>query len=117
MATGFGGNPTFFPLTQAQYNGSLALVQAAQNGWAGLVQGFAAENQALGITTTQMQLIQSVLLPVNTYGQDGLLLLAFQTLGTITPTDDMAPFLTDARINYMQNQVIQLIATLQAMEG
>lgn len=113
MATGFNGNPTFFPIPQQSYDQCLAVVVAAQKAWGGMVQQFAAENIAMGITQAgKTGLIGNALQEVNAYGATGSLWMAYGALSRVQITPEMAPFLTQARIEWMRNQMIQAISSL-----
>ena len=113
MATGYNGISTFFPIPQPAYNKCLAIVQAAQSAWTGMVQQFAAENIAMGITQAgKTQLISDALQEVMVYGSMGSLWQAYAALSNVKVTPEMAPFLTEARIDYMRNVMIQAISNL-----
>src|SRR5271157_241945 len=113
MAKGFNGIPTFFPIPQPAYNQCLAIVQGAYTAWTGMVQQFAAENIAMGITQAgKTQLIANALQQVMVYGSTGSLWQAYAALSNVKVTPEMAPFLTEARIEYMRNVMIQIISNL-----
>lgn len=113
MAIGWNGTPTYFPMPQAAYNQCLAIVLSAQAAWAGMVQQFAAENIAMGITQAgKTLLISDALQTVNSYGCTGSLWQAYNALSQVKITPEMAPFLTEDRINWMRNQLIQAIGNL-----
>ena len=113
MAIGYNGNPTYFNIPQPEYNVCLEVVLAAQVAWAGMVAQFAAENIAMGITqANKTQLIASALQEVLTYGATGSLWQAYAALSNVVVTPEMAPFLTEDRIQWMKNQMIQAISSL-----
>jgi hypothetical protein len=114
MAIGYNGIPTYFSsINQPTYNGCLAVVKAAQAEWVGMVQQFAAENIAMGITQAgKTLLIGNALQVVNTYGASGSLWEAYNALSQVVITPEMAPFLTQERIDWMKNQMVQVISTL-----
>lgn len=113
MATGWNGTPTFFPLPQQAYDECLEIVVSAQAAWAGMVQQFAAENIAMGITQAgKTQLIADALQQVLVYGSSGSLWQAYAALSQVVFTSDMAPYLTAARIEWMKNVMIEAISGL-----
>ncbi len=113
MAIGPTGIPTFFNIPQVEYNAYQAVVQQAQAAWAGMVLQFATENVCMGITQSgKTQLIAEALQQVNSYGSTGSLWLAYTALSNVQITPEMAPFLTQARLEYMRNSLIQTIAAL-----
>lgn len=106
------GSP-FFNIPDASYNRCLQVVNNAQAAWLNLVKVVAAENLALGITQSgKTQLIADACNQVMVYGTSGSLWLAYSELNKIKVTPEMAPYLTDARIQWMKNQLIQAISTL-----
>lgn len=113
MAVTPNGVQTYFNIPQQQYNQCLAIVVKAQTTWAQLVQQFAAENIAMGITQVgKTGLIGIALQEVNMYGSTGSLWQAFEALSRVKITPEMAPFITADRIQWMKNQMIQAIASL-----
>jgi hypothetical protein len=113
MAVNSLGITTFFPLTQGQFNQCYGIVETALNYWNVMMATFAAENIAMGITQAgKTQLISQALEEVALYGSQGSLWLAYDALANITLTDEMAPFLTVDRINWMRNGMIVIIAML-----
>lgn len=113
MAITSSGNQTYFPIPQQQYNMCLAIVVKAQTTWAAMVQQFAAENIAMGITQAgKTGLIGLALQEVNTYGATGSLWQAYEALNRIQITSEMSPFLTANRVQWMRNQMIQAIGNL-----
>lgn len=113
MATTVTGT-TYFTISQPVYNECLAIVQQAQAKWSALVQQFAAENIAMGISSNpaMVKLIADTLQTVNYYGTAGSLWEAYNSLSNITVTAEMAPFLTQARLDWMRNQMIQVLSAL-----
>lgn len=78
-----------------------------------MVAGFAAENIAMGITSAgKTLLISGALYEVAVYGSQGSLWQAYNALSNVKITPEMAPFLTDARIQWMKNKMIAAISTL-----
>lgn len=113
MAKNPDGSDTYFPLPQQSYDRCLQIVTNAQKEWATLVAGFAAENIAMGITQAgKTLLISGALYQVAVYGSQGSLWQAYNALSNIVVTPDMAPFLTDARIQWMKNKMIEAISGL-----
>lgn len=113
MAKNPDGSDTFFPLPQDAYNRCLQIVSNAQKQWAMLVAGFAAENIAMGITqANKTQLIGDALNQVAVYGSQGSLWMAYAELSKVKITPEMAPFITQARIDWMRNKMIQAISVL-----
>ncbi len=113
MAVTPNGIRTYFNIPQNQYDASLAVVLKAQAAWAQVVQQFAAENIALGITkTNKAQLVGLALQEVNMYGSTGALWQVFDALNRVKVTDEMSPYLTLDRVQWMKNIMIQIIGTL-----
>jgi hypothetical protein len=113
MAINPDGSQTYFPLSQEAFNECLAMVQQAQAQWLAVVSEFAAENVAMGITASgKTALIGSTLANVAVYGGEGSLWEAYNALGQIVCTPQMAPFLTEDRIKWMMNKMIQIIGKL-----
>lgn len=103
----------FFGIPDVEYNECLAIVVAAQTAWANIVRVVAAENLALGITQSgKTQMIADACNQVMVYGSSGSLWLAYNELNNIQITPQMAPFLTEARVAWMRNQLIQAISAL-----
>jgi hypothetical protein len=89
------------------------IVNNAMVAWHNLVVTVAAENIAMGITQQQKtKYISDTLMKVMMYGQTGSLWEAYNELNNIKVTPDMAPFITQARIEWMKNQLIDIIASL-----
>lgn len=113
MAKNTDGTDTYFPIDQNVYNRCLAVVQHAQQQWAILVAGFAAENIAMGITQAgKAALIGSALNQVAVYGAQGSLWQAYFALSQVVVTPEMAPYLTHDRIEWMKNKMITAISSL-----
>jgi len=107
------GSLTYFDLDQNVYNKCLSTVQKAQQTWTMLVAGFAAENIAMGITQSgKTGLIAKALNQVAVYGSQGSLWQAYNALSEVKVTPEMAPYLTDDRIQWMKNKMIQAISSL-----
>jgi hypothetical protein len=111
--------PTFFNVPQPSMAQCYAIaVKAAgiipsYQGFQHLAFCFIAENIALGITNTNKgPMITQALQGAMIYGQYGALWEATDVLSTIVPTPQMAPFLTVARINWLKNQVQEIISNL-----
>jgi len=111
--------PTFFNLPQPAMAQCYALAIAAAGtvpsyqGFQHLAFCFVAENIALGITNTNKGPIVAVALQgVMTFGQYGALWEAMDALSAVVPTEQMSPYLTQPRINWMKNQMQQIIAGL-----
>lgn len=115
MATNSQGKPTYFPMPQAAYDLSLSKVLYAQQCWSGLVAQFAAENLVMGMLSQgKSGLIATALKDVNFYGTSGSLWEAYNALDSVIITTDMAPFLTTARLDWMRQQMIQIVSTIQS---
>lgn len=113
MALNPDGTQTYFPLPQQAYDQCLAIVQQAQIVWTLMVAEFAAENIAMGITQAgKTGLIADALYQVAVYGSQGSLWQAYAALSAVQVTPDMAPFLTDDRIQFMKNKMIIIISQL-----
>jgi len=112
MALNPDGSSTYFTISQPVYNKCLAVIQKAQATWTLMVAEFAAENLALGITEDQAKKIGEALNQVMVYGYEGSLHLAYDALSQVVVTSDMAPFLTDDRIQWMRNKMIQVMSSL-----
>lgn len=113
MAKNPDGSDTYFPLPQGPYNRCLQIVSNAQKQWAMLVAGFAAENIAMGITQAgKTLLVSDALYEVAVYGSQGSLWQAYNALSKVKVTPEMAPFLTEARIQWMKNKMIEAISAL-----
>jgi hypothetical protein len=112
MALNPDGTPTYFPLPQAGYDECLDIVKQAQVMWQTMVAEFAAENLAMGITETQAASIGAALNQVMVYGSEGSLWLAYGALSKVIITPQMAPFLTETRIQWMRNKMITVISQL-----
>lgn len=112
MAINPDGTPTYFNLPQYAYDKCLSVVQKAQSTWTILVAEFAAENLALGITKDQAVLVGTALNQVMVYGAEGSLWLAYAALSEVVVTPEMAPFLTQDRVQWMRNKMIQVISGL-----
>jgi len=89
------------------------LVIAAQMSFNTLVVAFAAENVIMGITNSgKTGLIAQTLQQVMYFGTSGSLWEALNALNQVVVTEEMAPFLTTARVNWMKNQLQAAIAGL-----
>jgi len=103
----------YFHIPDNQYNRCQQIVNNAMNAWHNLVVTVAAENIALGITQSgKTKLISDALFPVMVYGTSGSLWEAYIELGKVKITPEMAPYITEERIEWMKNQLIQTIANL-----
>lgn len=103
----------FFGIPDGPYLRCQQIMHNSINAWQTLVIQVAAENIALGITTSgKTKLIADALFPVMTYGSCGSLWEAYNALNQVNITPDMAPYITHARIEWMKNQLIQAISTL-----
>jgi hypothetical protein len=113
MAITSDGTPTFFQLTQEQYDTAYEQVVTAQQAWDSMITEFAAENVAMGIIQEgKTTLVGAALNQVNMYGQQGALAQAYFQLGLVVLTPAMAPYLTQDRIKWLMNKVIQSLGTL-----
>jgi hypothetical protein len=103
----------FFGIPDAEYDVCVTIMQAAISAWQNLVITVAAENLAMGITQSgKTQLIADALEQVMTYGSCGSLWLAYNALSEVEITPEMSPYITEARVQWMKNQLIQVIANL-----
>jgi hypothetical protein len=112
MAVNIDGSSTYFNISQPVYNKCLSTIQKAQATWILMVAEFAAENLALGITSDQALKVSAALNEVMFYGSEGSLHLAYEALSRVQVTDDMVPFLTADRIQWMRNKMIQVMSSL-----
>jgi hypothetical protein len=110
---------TFFNLPQQVMAECYALAIAAAGvvpsyqGFQHIAFCFVAENIALGITNTNKgPVIANALQPVMVYGQYGALWEALGALGEVAITEEMEPYLSQARINFMKNLLQQIISEL-----
>lgn len=100
-----------YPQPTMQYLASKAL--AAQAAWQVLQTSFIAENIALGITQQgKTKLVADTFERVLIYGQTGSLWEALAAIDEIVVTPEMAPFVTQARVNWFKNQLQAAIASL-----
>lgn len=107
------GSYTYFDLDQNLYNKCLSTVVKAQQTWATLVAGFAAENIAMGVTQTgKAGLIGNALNEVSMYGAQGSLWQAFLAIDRVVVTPEMYPYLTKDRLEWMKNKMIEVIGNL-----
>jgi len=106
--------PIYTPgITQTEMQEVAAIILAAQVAFNNLVIAFGAENVILGITASgKTGLIAQALQQVMYYGTTGSLWEALNALNQVIVTEEMAPFLTVSRINWMKNQLSQAIAEL-----
>lgn len=103
----------FFGIPDGPYNRCLQIANNARNAWINLVMEVAAENIAMGITAQgKTKMIADTLMPVMMYGNTGSLWEAYNALNEIVITQDMYPYITEARREWMKNQLIQIIASL-----
>jgi hypothetical protein len=111
--------PTYFNIPQQVMAQCYMLAIAAAGivpsyqGFQHLAFCFVAENIAEGITnTTKGPIIAQALQGVMVYGQYGALWEASDALSEVVVTPQMAPYLTQARVNWLKNQIGQIIAAL-----
>jgi hypothetical protein len=103
----------FFGIPDAEYNVCVGIVNNAINAWRGLVVTVAAENVAMGITQQgKTKLIADAMAPIMNYGNSGSLWEAYNALSQIQITPEMHPYITAARVEWMKNQLITIIAAL-----
>ena len=104
---------TYFPIPQHSYDLCLKIVTTAQTTWLAMVSQFAAENIAMGISQAgKTSLIADALYEVSVYGSTGSLWQAYAALSKVQITPEMAPFLTEDRLQWMKNKMIEAIASL-----
>lgn len=100
-------------IPQQEMQAVASLVITAQQAFNNLVIAFAAENIIMGITASgKTGLIASTLQDVMYAGTTGSLWEAYNALEQVVVTPEMAPFLTQDRLNWMKNQIQQAIAEL-----
>jgi hypothetical protein len=106
--------PSYNPnIPQVEMQAVAQLVIAAQQSFSTLVIAFAAENIIMGITASgKTGLIADALQDVMYAGTSGSLWEAYSALEQVVITPEMAPFLTQDRLNWMKNQLQQAIAEL-----
>lgn len=103
----------FFHIPDGPYARCTQIVNNAINAWHNLVVTVAAENIAMGITASgKTKLIADTLYPVMVYGTSGSLWEAYNALSQVKVTPEMAPFITQARIEWMKNQLVQALGSL-----
>jgi hypothetical protein len=103
----------FFGIPDGPYNRCVQVANNALAAWKNLAITVAAENIAMGITASgKTRLIADTLAQVNMYGSAGSLWEAYYALNAIKVTPEMAPYITAARIEWMKNQLIQIISSL-----
>lgn len=103
----------FYGVPDAYFNKAQATVLKAMEQWKALVVTVAAENIVMGITQQgKTKLIADALAPVMLYGQTGSLWQAYQALDEIKITPEMAPYITEARRQWMKNELIKIISSL-----
>lgn len=103
----------FFGIPDGPYLRCQQIMKNALAAWQNIVIVVAAENIALGITSSgKTKLIADALFPVMVYGSCGSLWEAYNAISHIKVTPEMAPFITEARLEWMKNQLIQAISTL-----
>lgn len=103
----------YFNIPDGPYMRCQQIMLRAIAAWQTLVIQVAAENIALGITTSgKTKLIADTLFPVMVYGSCGSLWEAYNELNLVKVTPEMAPYITQARLEWMKNQLIQAISTL-----
>lgn len=101
----------FFHIPDHQFNICLNIATNAMNAWRTLVLTVAAENIAMGITSSgKTKLIADTLSQVAIYGSTGSLWEAYYALNAIKVTPEMAPYITQARIDWMRNQLVQILS-------
>jgi len=103
----------FFNIPDPTYGRCVQVMNNALNAWHNIVVTVGAENIALGITQSgKTKLIADTLFPVMMYGNSGSLWEAYNALSQITVTKEMEPFITEDRIAWMKNQLVQAISSL-----
>lgn len=103
----------FFNVPDPAFARCQQIVNNAINGWRSLVVTVAAENIAMGITQQgKTKMVSDALINVMIYGQTGSLWEAYNELNKIVITPEMAPYITEARREWIKNQLIQIISTL-----
>lgn len=105
--------PTYAGIPQPTMQYCASKIQAAQTAFQTLVIAIAAENVALGITSSgKTKLIADALQPVMYYGTTGSLWEAYNALQHVQVEPEMAPYLTQDKLNWMKNQLLKAIAGL-----
>jgi hypothetical protein len=103
----------FFKIPDPAYSRCLQIANNALTQWKNLIIVIAAENIAMGITASgKTKLIADTLAPIMFYGNAGSLWEAYNALNEIKITPEMAPYITQTRIEWMRNQLIQIISSL-----
>jgi hypothetical protein len=106
-------SPYFPQIPTPVYQRCLQISINADTAWTTLVRIIRAENIALGITNSgKTKLIADTLFPVMVYGSSGSLWEAYNALEQIVVTPEMSPFITKDRLEWMKNQLIQVISSL-----
>src|SRR5579871_4960733 len=105
MSYNTSGTGPYFPIPAPILAEAKVLLAAAQAAFMQLVAEFTAENYCMGVTQSgKSKLIADALINVYYYGTAGALWLAYQELGNLVITPEMAPFLTQDRITWMRNR-------------
>lgn len=103
----------FYGIPDYQFNKAKDTVLKAMDAWKDLIATVAAENVAKGITQQgKTKLVADALMPVLLYGQTGSLWQAYEALDAIKITPEMAPYITEARRQWMKNKLIEIISQL-----
>lgn len=103
----------FYKVPDPIFNKCKLTIVTAMDAWRNLVITIAAENIAMGITQqNKTKLVADTLIHVMLYGQTGSLWQAYQELDKIKITPEMAPFITEARVAWMKNELIKIISSL-----
>lgn len=103
----------YYNIPDPQYQRAQQIINNAITAWHNLVVTVAAENVCMGISQlNKTKFIADTLMPVMMYGSTGSLWEAYHALDAIVITPDMDPFITQDRVNWMKNQLIEIISTL-----
>ncbi len=103
----------YFSIPDPTFNRCQQIMRNSLAAWQNIVIVVAAENIALGITSSgKTKLIADALFPVMVYGSCGSLWEAYNALNHIQITPEMYPYITKDRLEWMKNQLIQAISTL-----
>lgn len=88
--------------------------QKAVAGYQTEMQIFVAENLAMGISSApgKVKLIGDTMKDVQYYGSVGSLYECLDALNHIKITPDMAPFLTQPRLDYLKNRIVAILSSL-----
>jgi len=100
------------PQSQLDYL-SNTYVNPAIQGFNNEMNIFICENLAMGISNTNLtQLVADTMADVQRYGSTGSLYTALDALNAIQVTPEMAPFITQPRLDYLKSRIVAILSSL-----